>query len=81
MKLQICKYRKYKKGYAAMTGNIRTEEMITGVEDEGEIKIEEMITCVEDEGQIRTEEMIIGIEDEGEIRTGDDHMCRGRGRY
>ena len=80
MKLQICKYRKYKKGYAAMTGNIRTEEMITGVEDEGEIRTEEMITGVEDEGQIRTEEMIIGVEDEGEIRTGDDHMCRGRGR-
>ena len=57
-----------------------TEELITGVEDEGEIRTEEMITCVEDEGQIRTEEMIIGVEDEGEIRTGDDHMCRGRGR-
>ena len=25
----------------------------------GEIRTEEMITCVEDEGQIRTEEMII----------------------
>ena len=56
MKLQICKYRKYKKGYAAMTGNIRTEEMITGVEDEGEIRTEEMITGVEDEGEIRSEE-------------------------
>ena len=38
MKLQICKYRRYKKGYAAMTGNISTEEMIIGVEDEGEIR-------------------------------------------
>ena len=38
------------------TGKIRTEEMITGVDDEGEIRTEEMITGVEDEGEIRTEE-------------------------
>ena len=37
-------------------GKIRTEEMVTGVDDEGEIRTEEMITGVEDEGEIRTEE-------------------------
>ena len=50
-------------------GEIRTEEKITGVEDEGEIRTEEAITGVEDEGEIRTEETITGVEDEGEIRT------------
>ena len=50
-------------------GEIRTEETITGVEDEGEIRTEEAITGVEDEGEIRTEETITGVEDEGEIRT------------
>ena len=38
--------------------NFRTEETITGVEDEGEIRTEETITGVEDEGEIRTEETI-----------------------
>ena len=47
-------YRYAPNNNAAMTGNIRTEEMITGVEDEGEIRTEEMITGVEDE--IRSEE-------------------------
>ena len=37
-------------------GKNRTEEMVTGVDDEGEIRTEEMITGVEDEGVIRTEE-------------------------
>ena len=37
-------------------GNNRTQEMVTGVDDEGEISTEEMITGVEDEGVIRTEE-------------------------
>ena len=37
-------------------GKNRTEEMITGVDDEEEIRTEEMITGVEDEGVIRTEE-------------------------
>ena len=37
-------------------GKNRTEEMVTGVDDEGEIRTEKMITCVEDEGVIRTEE-------------------------
>ena len=50
-------------------GEIMTEETITGVEDEGEIRTEEAITGVEDEGEIRTEETITGVEDEGEIRT------------
>ena len=36
--------------------NFRTEETITGVDDEGEIRTEETITGVEDEGEIRTEE-------------------------
>ena len=38
------------------TGKTRTEDMITGVDDEGEVRTEEMITGVEDEGLIRTEE-------------------------
>ena len=50
-------------------GITRTEETITGVEDEGEIRTEEKITGVEDEGEIRTEEAITGVEDEREIRT------------
>ena len=37
-------------------GENRTEEMVTGVDDEGEIRTEEMITGVDDEGVIRTEE-------------------------
>ena len=37
-------------------GKNRTEEMVTGVDDEGEIRREEMITSVDDEGVIRTEE-------------------------
>ena len=37
-------------------GKNRTEEMVTGVNDEGEIRTEEMITGVDDEGVIRTEE-------------------------
>ena len=37
-------------------GKNRTEEMVTGVNDEGDIRTEEMITGVEDEGVIRTEE-------------------------
>ena len=37
-------------------GKIMTEEMVTGVDDEGEIRAEEMITGVEDEVEIRTEE-------------------------
>ena len=37
-------------------GKNRTEEMVTGVDDEGEIRTEEMITGVDDEGVIRTEE-------------------------
>ena len=37
-------------------GKTRTEEMVTGVDDEGEMRTEEMITGVEDEGVIRTEE-------------------------
>ena len=37
-------------------GNNRTQEMVTGVDDEGEISTEEMITGVEDEAVIRTEE-------------------------
>ena len=37
-------------------GKNRTEEMVTGVDDEGDIRTEEMITRVEDEGVIRTEE-------------------------
>ena len=37
-------------------GNNRTQEMVTGVDDEGEISTEEMITGFEDEGVIRTEE-------------------------
>ena len=37
-------------------GKIRTEDMVTGVDDEGEIRTEEMITGVEDGGVIRTEE-------------------------
>ena len=37
-------------------GKNRTEEMDTGVVDEGEIRTEEMVTGVEDEGVIRTEE-------------------------
>ena len=37
-------------------GKNRTEEMVTGVDDEGESRTEEMITGVEDEGVIRTEE-------------------------
>ena len=48
-------------------GNTRTEETITGVEDEREIRTEETIR-IEDEGEIRTEETI-RVEDEGEIRT------------
>ena len=40
-----------------VAGNNRTEEMVTGVDDEGEIRTKEMITGVEDEGVIRTEEM------------------------
>ena len=38
--------------------NTRTEETITGDEDEGEIRTEETVTGVEDEGEIRTEETI-----------------------
>ena len=37
-------------------GKNRTEEMVTGIDDEGEIRTEEMITGVDDEGVIRTEE-------------------------
>ena len=56
----------------------RTEETITGDEDEGEIRTEETITGVEDEGEIRTEETITGVEDEGEIRTEErKEICSG----
>ena len=37
-------------------GKIRTEKMVTGVDEEGESRTEEMITGAEDEGEIRTEE-------------------------
>ena len=37
-------------------GKNRTEEMVTGIDDEGEIRTEEMITGVDDEGVNRTEE-------------------------
>ena len=37
-------------------GKNRTEEMVTGIDDEGVIRTEEMITGVDDEGVIRTEE-------------------------
>ena len=37
-------------------GKNRTEEMVTGIDDEREIRTEEMITGVDDEGVIRTEE-------------------------
>ena len=59
-------------------GEIRTEEMITDVEDEGEIRTEEMIIGVEDVGEIRTEEMITGVVDEGEIMTEErKEICSG----
>ncbi len=38
-------------------------------EPAGKDRTQEMVTGVDDEGEIRTEEMIIGVEDEGVIRT------------
>ena len=44
----------------------------------GKNTTEEMVTGVDDEGEIWTEEMITGVEDEGVIRTGDmKEICAG----